>query len=302
MEHLDITNELLERAALYALGSLDATEAGAFEEHLARGCDVCAEELHAFELTVVQLAASVSPLAPRQLVREKLFAKIGSGERVIRSDEGAWAPGSIEGLAVKRLTSESEPGRYIALVRLDAHGHYPAHWHNDAEEMFVLEGSLRIAGESLSKGDFYSAPAGNVHEILGGPEGCVCLLISPDLDEPLETAPTAGESHKLHVLRTNDGPWDAGFVPGMSQRILHVDPDRGTVTAMVRMDAGCQLLPHRHGSAEQLFIVEGDAVIEDERLQAGDFYRIDAGTVHEITRTVGGCTFLLLSSTPPIAA
>src|SRR5262245_5659125 len=121
MEHLDTNNELLERAALYALGSLDAIEAGDFEAHLADGCDVCAEELHAFELTVAQLAASVTPLAPRRLVREKLFAKIGSGERVIRSHEGTWAPGSIEGLAVKRLTSPSEPGRYIALVRLEAH-------------------------------------------------------------------------------------------------------------------------------------------------------------------------------------
>jgi quercetin dioxygenase-like cupin family protein len=60
------------------------------------------------------------------------------------------------------------------------------------------------------------------------------------------------------------------------------------------------LPPHRHRAAEQLYMLAGDGHVSGEVLGPGDFYRVAAGTVHEATRTEGGCTFLLLASSAEI--
>ncbi len=49
-------------------------------------------------------------------------------------------------------------------------------------------------------------------------------------------------------------------------------------------------------TAEQFYMLEGDAHVAGPVLRAGDYYRAPAGTLHEVTYTEGGCTFLVISS------
>jgi anti-sigma factor ChrR (cupin superfamily) len=298
MHHHDVTDEVLEQAAFYALGTLDRAETEAFEAHVAEGCAVCAEELDAFSATVAQLAAAARPALPRPELRERVLA--GASERVLRSGERSWEAGSVEGLSIQRLASVPEEARFVALVHLEAGRLYPGHWHTDIEELYVLAGSLRIDRHELEAGDLYAAPAGRVHDILSGAEGCTCLLVSPEFDEPLDASGRPEAEPEIHVARSAELPWQRGPWPGVGLRTLFADPGRGTVTALVRLEAGCGLPRHRHETAEQIYLLDGDARVGGHRLEPGDFYRIGADTVHEVTSTEGGCTFLLLASRPAV--
>ena len=100
----------------------------------------------------------------------------------------------------------------------------------------------------------------------------------------------------LTFVRAAEADWRQGVAPGVEIRRLYADRARGTTTALVRMAAGTGLPGHRHVSAEQFYMLSGDAQIVGETLGAGDYYRTPAGTSHDVTHTEGGCEFLLISS------
>jgi len=62
------------------------------------------------------------------------------------------------------------------------------------------------------------------------------------------------------------------------------------------MDAGAHYPSHRHKEIEELFVLSGDLHVEGEIMQAGDYCRADARTLHGETFTDSGCTFLLRAS------
>lgn len=66
--------EWLERAAIAALGALDADELGALAEHLREGCARCLAELRETEKTLAALAALPAPCATPAALRERVLA------------------------------------------------------------------------------------------------------------------------------------------------------------------------------------------------------------------------------------
>ena len=55
--------------------------------------------------------------------------------------------------------------------------------------------------------------------------------------------------------------------------------------------------PHRHYDIEECFVLDGDLRLDDSVLHAGDYQRAEAGSVHGVQWTEGGCTLLIISST-----
>jgi anti-sigma-K factor RskA len=66
---------LLQDAAAYALGSLDADSCRAFEAHLA-GCETCAAEVRSLRGVTAALGASVPPRTPRPELRARVLGSI----------------------------------------------------------------------------------------------------------------------------------------------------------------------------------------------------------------------------------
>jgi anti-sigma-K factor RskA len=81
MEHKLATDEIRDKAALYALGALSQIEARAFENHLEEGCEVCRAELAAFEGVVGVLGFGAPPANPPADLRNRLMANIAKEPR-----------------------------------------------------------------------------------------------------------------------------------------------------------------------------------------------------------------------------
>ena len=76
-------------------------------------------------------------------------------------------------------------------------------------------------------------------------------------------------------------PWHATPFPGIHQKILLRDEERGLVTALVRMAPGARLPMHEHMDVEQTYVLEGSlADDEGNDITAGNFIWRPAGHRH----------------------
>jgi anti-sigma factor ChrR (cupin superfamily) len=298
VRHQRPTDEVVELAALYAVGALDPEEAVAFESHLAEGCQTCEAEVRTFSAVSQQLGYATTAETPRADVRRRLFARVQTVPvdwTIIRSSEGQWEPSGVEGVFIKRLFHDQDRRRITALGRINPRIRYPSHRHADIEELYVLEGDFTVEGQVLCTGDYSAARSGTVHGETYSESGCTFLLHASEEDQVIDERPEVPQTGLLFV-RAAEGEWKPGPDAGVTRRTLFVDRARGTATVLVRMEPGAQFRPHRHLSAEQVYMLEGDGHVTGQVLHAGDYYRLPAGTEHEVTYTEGGCLFLVVSS------
>ena len=72
----------------------------------------------------------------------------------LRSDELGWRALPTRGASVKVLRHDKETGGSTALVRFEAGTRFPAHTHPAGEEIFVVEGDVKLGKDRLSAGDY----------------------------------------------------------------------------------------------------------------------------------------------------
>ncbi len=75
------------------------------------------------------------------------------------------------------LFSDPVTARTTALVSMAAGTRYAPHRHEQAEEVYVLEGSCLCGGRLLRVGDYHRAEAATVHTDISTEEGCLMLAI-----------------------------------------------------------------------------------------------------------------------------
>lgn len=99
------------------------------------------------------------------------------------------------------------------------------------------------------------------------------------------------------TIAARDGAFEPTDIPGIRVRRLSVDEEADRITMLVRMDAGTAYPAHRHGGAEECYVLEGDLeIVGKQELQAGDYQRMETGSLHPIQRTRKGCLLLITSS------
>jgi quercetin dioxygenase-like cupin family protein len=291
-------DDKLALASLYVLGVLAPQEAAAFEAHLCEGCRICQKELDRFAALVGPLGYAVPPARPRTEIRERLLSRLQAESRstIIHSTEGAWETIDVQGIILKFLLRDQATGRFTALVRMDRGIRYPPHRHTDTEELYLLEGDLAVERQVLRAGDYCAAMVGTIHGSTYSQDGCTFILIASE-PERLSEASDAAESHEgLVFVRALEGLWSDGPTDGVTMKLIFSDPARQAYTSLVRMRPGARLPRHRHLTTEQVYMIDGDGHVADHVLGPGDYYQMPAGSVHEVSYTEGGCTFLLIAS------
>jgi anti-sigma factor ChrR (cupin superfamily) len=182
---------MLDRAALYALGTLTQNEARAFEDHLASGCDNCAAELCASEQVTRSLAFFEAEVEPPPRVFDRVVGFVTRTQppspvahsareqlTTVRKDEGQWFESS-PGVMVKRLFENPETGTYTTLVRMLPGAIGTLHRHPGIEECIILEGDFHVAGSRLGPGDYHIAGAASLHDKPYSIGGALLLIIGP---------------------------------------------------------------------------------------------------------------------------
>ncbi len=102
------------------------------------------------------------------------------------------------------------------------------------------------------------------------------VAVTPDIPGQQKLPTTA--SRPVSVA---DLPWHPSPFPGIDQKILLRDEERGLVTALVRMAPGARLPLHEHADVEQTFVLEGSlADDEGNDITAGNYIWRPAGHRH----------------------
>jgi anti-sigma factor ChrR (cupin superfamily) len=189
------TDDMRERAALYALGALSPDEAREFEADLAASDQQVRDELAELRTVVDELAYAAPPHAAPAALRESVMARVAEedapgfergGLSFVRGERVGWQPGSVPGVEVKPLAVDAERRRRTLLVRMAPGTVYPAHRHSDLEEIYMLEGDYLVAGVLMHAGDYCRAETGTVHEATRTLSGCVFMVTASLQDQRLD--------------------------------------------------------------------------------------------------------------------
>ena len=198
------SEEILEQAALYALGALEGKERAVFEKLVEEGCATC-KAVKDFQNIADLLSVSTTPVAPPSSLRTTLLERIAAeqqsssesatstsepdeeseetGFTFVRSDDNHWRTVG-PGIRVKVLSFDQAQGRMTALARMDPHSAFRPHEHPGPEEFYVLEGTCYIGGQFLHVGDYHRAETGTFHHETSTEDGCLMLTMfspSPEL-------------------------------------------------------------------------------------------------------------------------
>ena len=111
--------------------------------------------------------------------------------QLVRGSAIEWQPlaePGVTGVHVKVLRFDEASGRApTILLKFDPGATYPSHVHPGGEEIFVLEGDIRLGKDHLYAGDYlYTAP-NNVHAVRSD-GGCVVLVSVPQAVQVIQRA------------------------------------------------------------------------------------------------------------------
>lgn len=105
------------------------------------------------------------------------------------------------------------------------------------------------------------------------------------------------DTNEAAMVPAGEGTFEPTDIPGITVRRLAVDEEADRVTMLVRMEPGTAYPAHRHGGAEECYVLEGDLRVGDAlTMHGGDYQRMDAGSAHPVQSTERGCLLLVMSS------
>ncbi len=101
------------------------------------------------------------------------------------------------------------------------------------------------------------------------------------------------------TLRAGSGEW-TDVSPGLKIKIMHRVSALNRETFMAWLQPGAEYVDHDHDQDEEIYMIEGDLIIGDLVLKAGDFHVARAGRHHPVHRTKTGCLCLITQAMSPV--
>ena len=182
---------------------------------------------------------------------------------------------------------KDEMSELAALYALDALGDDEQRQFKQSLETAPPEVRQQVAAfQEVAQELAFSGPA------ISPPASLRARLMARIAQEPQEQE-GAGE---FTFVRSANVAWrDLG--PGVSMKMLFNDLSGARATMLLRLAPGGTLVAHRHRQVEEFYVLEGSCICAGEFLQAGDYHRAEAGSVHPITSSEEGCLALVMTST-----
>ncbi len=187
--------EFLNQCSAFVTGGLDEKEAKQFAEFLMNTDADRRKDFSKLVWTAGHLPSMNSQVEPPNSVKQSLMERIRSEKdkptvdtkttikskeplTFVYANEGEWFPHPLTAqIKVKLLSIEPKRGYATILIEVPPGVRYPEHHHHGAEECYVLEGDLHVAGKVLGPGDFHHADADSDHGELYTINGGRALLV-----------------------------------------------------------------------------------------------------------------------------
>ena len=171
--------------ALYTLGTLPADKAHAVEQRLQSGCPFCLAQAAQYAAVAEKISLSVAPATPppglRQKVLDRVLTHAASAEttehrKVVRGKDQPWVKLPVPGVEMRPLIGEK-----TFMVRMQPGAVFPKHDHPQAEQCYVMEGSITDSdGLTLHAGDFVVMSRGIEHDPIRSANGCTLFIAYAD--------------------------------------------------------------------------------------------------------------------------
>lgn len=84
--------------------------------------------------------------------------------------------------------------------------------------------------------------------------------------------------------------------PGIACKLLATDTETNRVSMLVRLAPGTDYPPHRHAGVEELYMLDGELIVDDRTYHPGEYRRAEAGAVDHRVWSETGCTCVLITS------
>ena len=94
----------------------------------------------------------------------------------------------------------------------------------------------------------------------------------------------------------SESEWEE-VAPGISCQLLATDIEKDRVSMLVRLAPGAAYPPHSHAGVEELYLLDGELMIDDKTLYPGHYNRAEPGTGDQDVWSETGCMCVLLTST-----
>ena len=101
----------------------------------------------------------------------------------------------------------------------------------------------------------------------------------------------------MRTIRADGGDWQP-YAPGIVKKPLHVDMEAGTQSFLLRLDPGAVADAHDHPADEECLVLEGELVIGDLVLRAGDYHLAPKGVPHKALEAPTGALLFVRAALP----
>lgn len=187
--------------------------------------------------------------------------------------------GLAPGLQARGLSRDPVGGGASLLLE------YPAGYQSEdtalavAEELFVLEGSLRVGGALFEQHDYGFLPPGAPRSEISSPDGATVLCFYDAEPRPGRPDPAISIQHTA----TADMPWLPGIADpnlkfmGLGRKVLRDDPQRQERVLLLTMAP--QAYPKATGApqiahpcVEEMYLFSGDVISEYGVMRTGAYF------------------------------
>ena len=111
--------------------------------------------------------------------------KFMTSEIVIDSNLLAWEQSKWPGIGRRQLRLDAETGGRTVLLKFEPGALLPRHMHPGGEELFVLDGRVRIDGKWYEKGWYHYQPPDSVDDVFSDTGGTLLVMLpKPHVDLP----------------------------------------------------------------------------------------------------------------------
>lgn len=222
------------------------------------------------ELLGLAAAADAPARTPSAELRTRIMRDLAAYPlTTLRAGEGIWLPSPESSVATRLLYWDSADAAATRLVRL-APGHtLPPAMLDGLRTVYVVAGVIHSSGGTLESGEFAeeARPA----------QDWRARRPSTVLESSLARRTGSG----LRVAGAAQRAWQP-MTRGIRASTL-MDAHDGREVLLIRAEPGAVLEAHDHAGVEELYVLEGNCVIEELQLGVGDYHRAASSSHHHAT-------------------